>query len=153
VGALLVGDDDEVLVVMEKGKIVRSRVDEVRPTGRDTSGVQLAKPDRGDSIIGVARSVERLSEQVEAVADAAALATGGVDGSAGVDRASADAERAAAASVVQAASSPAVDPDADDASGGLLGGGGDDLDGVPSDVEQAAPAVDEGSGEPGGEQR
>ena len=31
--------------------------------------------------------------------------------------------------------------------------GDDDLDGVPSDAEQAAPAVDEGSGEPGGEQR
>src|SRR3954470_2142773 len=64
VGALMVNDDDEVLVVMEKGKIVRSRVDEVRPTGRDTSGVQLAKPDRGDSIIGFARGGARVTKQV-----------------------------------------------------------------------------------------
>jgi DNA gyrase subunit A len=156
VGALMVGDDDEVLVVMEKGKIVRSRVDEVRSTGRDTSGVQLAKPDRGDSIIGIARSVERLTEEIEAVADAAAQAgdgNGPVDAAGGVDPAEAAAERAAAESVVQAASSPAVSLDADDASAGLLVSGDDDLDGVPSDAEQAAPAVDEGSGEPGGEQQ
>jgi DNA gyrase subunit A len=143
----MVGDDDEVLVVMEKGKIVRSRVDEVRPTGRDTSGVQLAKPDRGDSIIGIARSVERLAEQIEAVADAAATSQDAVD------PAEAAAERAAAESVAQAASSPAVSTDADDASDGRLDVGDDDPDGVPSDAEQAAPAVDEGSGEPGGEQR
>jgi DNA gyrase subunit A len=156
VGALMVGDEDEVLVVMEKGKIVRSRVDEVRPTGRDTSGVQLAKPDRGDSIIGIARSVERLTEQVEAVADAAAQAgdgNGTVPPVDAVDPAEAAAERAAAESVVQAASSPAVSLNADDASAGLLVSGDDDLDGVPSDAEQAAPAVDEGSGEPGGEQQ
>jgi DNA gyrase subunit A len=60
VGALMVGDDDEVLVVMEKGKIVRSRVDGVRATGRDTSGVRFAAPDRGDSIIRIARNTERL---------------------------------------------------------------------------------------------
>ena len=62
VGALMVGDDDEVLVVMEKGKIVRSRVDGVRATGRDTSGVRFAAPDRGDAIIGIARNTERLIE-------------------------------------------------------------------------------------------
>jgi DNA gyrase subunit A len=60
VGALIVGPDDEVLVVMEKGKVVRSRIDEVRSTGRDTSGVRFAAPDRGDSIIAVARNVERV---------------------------------------------------------------------------------------------
>jgi DNA gyrase subunit A len=149
VGALMVSDDDEVLVVMEKGKIVRSRADEVRSTGRDTSGVQLAKPDRGDSIIGVARGMERLTEQIEAAADAAARAAGGAEG-ASVDEA---AQRAAAESVQQAASSPAVSEDADDASDGRLDGGDDDLDGVPSDLEQVAPAADDESGEPGGDQR
>jgi len=59
VGALLVSDEDEVLVVMEKGKIVRSKVDGVRTTGRDTQGVRFATPDPGDSIIAIARSVER----------------------------------------------------------------------------------------------
>jgi DNA gyrase subunit A len=74
VGALIVGPDDEVLVVMEKGKVVRSRIAEVRSTGRDTSGVRFATPDRGDSIIAVARNVERV---VEAEADAAVDAAEG----------------------------------------------------------------------------
>ncbi|HET8614994.1 MAG TPA: DNA gyrase subunit A [Actinomycetales bacterium] len=60
VGALMVGDHDEVLVVMEKGKIVRSRVDDVRATGRDTSGVRFATPDRHDSITGIARNAEHV---------------------------------------------------------------------------------------------
>ncbi|WP_461022082.1 DNA gyrase subunit A [Thalassiella azotivora] len=68
VGALLVGPDDEVLVVMEKGKVVRSRADEVRLTGRDSQGVRFATPDRGDSIIAVARNTERaVEEEVGAV--------------------------------------------------------------------------------------
>ena len=58
VGALTVDEGDKVLVVMEKGKIVRSRVAEVRRTGRSTQGVQFATPDRGDAIVAVARNVE-----------------------------------------------------------------------------------------------
>jgi len=54
-----VDEEDEVMVVMEKGKIVRSRVDEVRRTGRNTMGVQFATPDRGDSIVAVARNADR----------------------------------------------------------------------------------------------
>src|SRR6476659_5758439 len=58
VGALTVSDTDEVMVVMEKGKIVRSRVDEVRHTGRSSQGVKFATPDKGDSIVAVARNAE-----------------------------------------------------------------------------------------------
>jgi DNA gyrase subunit A len=63
VGVLLVGDEDEVLVVMQRGKVVRSRVSEVRPTGRDTMGVSFARVDPGDAIIAVARNAERAVEQ------------------------------------------------------------------------------------------
>jgi len=63
VGALVVEEDDEVLVIMEHGKIVRSAVSEVNPTGRTSQGVIFAKPDKGDRIIGVARNVERNLEQ------------------------------------------------------------------------------------------
>nr|WP_225227673.1 DNA gyrase subunit A [Oerskovia rustica] len=59
VGALVVDGDDEVLVIMERGKIVRSSVDEVKPTGRTSQGVIFAKPDKNDKIIAVARNVER----------------------------------------------------------------------------------------------
>ncbi len=61
VGALTVAEGDEVMVVMERGKIMRARVDEVRPTGRNTMGVQFAKPDRGDAIVAVARNAEATS--------------------------------------------------------------------------------------------
>ncbi|HWV78363.1 MAG TPA: DNA gyrase subunit A [Isoptericola sp.] len=59
VGALVTEADDEVLVIMERGKIVRSAVAEVNLTGRTTQGVTFAKPDKGDRIIAVARNVER----------------------------------------------------------------------------------------------
>lgn len=64
VGALTVDEEDEVMVVMEKGKIVRSRVDEVRRTGRNTMGVQFAAPDKNDSIVAVARNADRGIEVV-----------------------------------------------------------------------------------------
>ncbi|HEX2705711.1 MAG TPA: DNA gyrase subunit A, partial [Candidatus Lustribacter sp.] len=65
VGALTVTAEDEVMVVMEKGKIVRSRVDEVRHTGRSTMGVIFATPDRGDAIVAVARNAEHVPEVTE----------------------------------------------------------------------------------------
>ncbi|MBJ2121793.1 DNA gyrase subunit A [Arthrobacter sp. MSA 4-2] len=59
VGALVVQESDEVLVVMEGGKVVRSAVTGVPAKGRDTMGVIFAKPDKKDRIIGVARNSER----------------------------------------------------------------------------------------------
>jgi DNA gyrase subunit A len=59
VGALVTDADDEVLVIMERGKIVRSAVGEVNATGRTTQGVIFAKPDSKDRIIAVARNIER----------------------------------------------------------------------------------------------
>ena len=59
VGGLIVEEEDEVLVVMSSGKVVRSNVDEVPAKGRDTMGVIFAKPGEGDSIIGVARNQDR----------------------------------------------------------------------------------------------
>ena len=71
VGALIVDEDDEVLVVMQGGKVVRTGVSEVPAKGRDTMGVIFAKPGKGDSIIGVARNQDRqLDEPDEADTDA-----------------------------------------------------------------------------------
>jgi len=68
VGALIADEADEVLVIMERGKIVRSAVNEVTATGRNTQGVTFARPDRGDRIIGIARNNERqLSEDAVTV--------------------------------------------------------------------------------------
>ena len=59
VGAMMAEQNDEVLVVMEGGKVVRSLVGELPVHGRGASGVILAKPDSGDRILAVARNVER----------------------------------------------------------------------------------------------
>jgi DNA gyrase subunit A len=59
VGALLVDEADEVLVVMENGKVMRADVVGVPAKGRDTMGVIFAKPDEGDRIVAIARNTER----------------------------------------------------------------------------------------------
>jgi DNA gyrase subunit A len=59
VGALLAHESDEVLVVMESGKVMRASIAEVPLMGRDTMGVIFAKPDDGDRIVGIARNAER----------------------------------------------------------------------------------------------
>ncbi|KMK73144.1 DNA gyrase subunit A, partial [Kocuria rhizophila] len=81
VGGLIVGENDEVLVVMESGKVVRSTVSEVPARGRDTMGVIFAKPGPEDTIVGVARNAEREIEKEVAEEDAAhGTGPGGVVG-------------------------------------------------------------------------
>ena len=65
-GGLIVDDGDEVLVIMEGGKVVRSSVDGVPAKGRDTMGVVFARPDEGDRILAIARNVERNLDSIEA---------------------------------------------------------------------------------------
>ena len=59
VGALIVSEDDEVLVVLEGGKVIRSAVSEVPARGRDTMGVVFARFADEDKVIGLARNTER----------------------------------------------------------------------------------------------
>ena len=65
-GALIVDDEDEVLVVLASGKVVRSSVAEVPAKGRDTMGVVFARFAEDDKIIAVAKNSER-NLQVEDV--------------------------------------------------------------------------------------
>ncbi len=71
VGALTVDEDEEVLLVFSRGNIVRSRVDEVRLTGRNTMGVSFAKPGKNDAIVAVTRNVEREEDDSEDGTDGA----------------------------------------------------------------------------------
>ena len=59
VGAVVVGEEDQILAIMKSGKVIRSDVAEVKRTGRTTQGVTLAKPDKGDEIISIARNPEQ----------------------------------------------------------------------------------------------
>ncbi|MEZ0493329.1 DNA gyrase subunit A [Kineococcus sp. TBRC 1896] len=80
VGALTVSAEDEVLVVMQGGRVVRSRVDEVPDKGRDTMGVTFARPETGDRILAVARNAERvIDEEVEAEEVSAATTEAATD--------------------------------------------------------------------------
>ncbi|GGR17392.1 MULTISPECIES: DNA gyrase subunit A [Agromyces] len=65
-GALMVSRNDEVLVVLASGKVVRSHVAEVPAKGRDTMGVVFAKFANDDRIIAIAKNSERnLDEETE----------------------------------------------------------------------------------------
>mgnify|MGYP003884392763 CR=1 FL=1 len=90
-GALIVGDNDEVLVVMAGGKVVRSSVAEVPAKGRDTMGVVFARADDDDRIIAIARNSERNLATADADADDTDAGTDSAapsDGDAGKDTAS-----------------------------------------------------------------
>ncbi|MGM1018435.1 MAG: DNA gyrase subunit A [Actinomycetota bacterium] len=58
-GGLMVSEDDEVLVVLSSGKVVRSAVAEVPAKGRDTMGVVFARATEDDRILAIARNGER----------------------------------------------------------------------------------------------
>lgn len=58
-GGLIVAEDDEVLVVLSSGKVVRSAVAEVPAKGRDTMGVVFARTTEADRILAIARNSER----------------------------------------------------------------------------------------------
>lgn len=70
-GALIVGHDDEVLVVLASGKVVRSDVAEVPAKGRDTMGVVFAKFANDDRIIAIAKNSERNLVEEAAESEAA----------------------------------------------------------------------------------
>jgi DNA gyrase subunit A len=64
-GALIVDETDEVLVVLESGKVVRSAISEVPAKGRDTMGVVFARFAEDDRIIAIARNSDSSLEARE----------------------------------------------------------------------------------------
>lgn len=68
-GGLIVSEDDEVLVVLSSGKVVRSAVAEVPAKGRDTMGVVFARTTEADRILAIARNGERGIAEDEAEAE------------------------------------------------------------------------------------
>jgi DNA gyrase subunit A len=73
-----VNDEDEVLVVLNSGKVVRSQVSEVPARGRDTMGVVFARFQEDDSVLGLAKNSERnLESSAEELPEAEAVAEEG----------------------------------------------------------------------------
>ncbi|MBC7482250.1 MAG: DNA gyrase subunit A, partial [Rhizobacter sp.] len=58
VAATLVRADDEIMLITDKGVLVRTRVAEIRELGRATQGVTLIALDEGTQLIGLQRIVE-----------------------------------------------------------------------------------------------
>jgi len=76
VGMKTVSDKDEIMLITEKGMIVRSPIKDIRATGRSTQGVRLMKLDAGDKISSIAKIVpEDEDEAAKAVETASAAKT------------------------------------------------------------------------------
>ena len=72
VGALVAEENDQIFAIASNGIVIRTRVSEIRPTGRDTMGVSLMNLNEGEELIAVARASE--SDDDEDVAVDAATA-------------------------------------------------------------------------------
>jgi DNA gyrase subunit A len=62
-GALSVRDDAEVMFLTAKGQSIRTRVSEIRETGRGARGVKLLTLAEGDRLLSIARVVETAEEE------------------------------------------------------------------------------------------
>ncbi|MDZ4152711.1 DNA gyrase subunit A [Methylicorpusculum sp.] len=61
VGAVLVSDQDEIMLITDAGTLVRTRVDEISVVGRNTQGVTVIRLDKNEKVVGVDR-IEGLAE-------------------------------------------------------------------------------------------
>ncbi|WP_017445243.1 DNA topoisomerase (ATP-hydrolyzing) subunit A [Gayadomonas joobiniege] len=73
VGAVQVNDSDQIMLISNKGTLVRTRVSEVSSVGRNTQGVRLIRTGENELVVGLARieeieddlPVEEVSENTE----------------------------------------------------------------------------------------
>ena len=68
VGALVADETDQIFAIASNGIVIRTRVSEIRPTGRDTMGVSLMNLNEGEELIAVARASESDDEDEADVA-------------------------------------------------------------------------------------
>jgi DNA gyrase subunit A len=62
VGAVLVTEADEVMLISTGGVLIRTGVDQIREMGRSTQGVTLINLDDGTRLAGVEKVVETEEE-------------------------------------------------------------------------------------------
>lgn len=74
-GALSIRDTDEVMLLTAKGQSIRTRVKEIRETGRGAKGVKLVNLEEGDKLLSIARIVETDEEQAAAATESDAAPT------------------------------------------------------------------------------
>jgi DNA gyrase subunit A len=71
VAATLVHTEDEIMLITDRGVLVRTRVSEIREMGRATQGVTLIGLDEGSKLSGMQRIVENDAGEIADAADAA----------------------------------------------------------------------------------
>jgi DNA gyrase subunit A len=62
VGAKLVNDEDEIMLITTGGVLIRTRVAEIRGMGRATQGVTLISLDDGEKLAGLEKVAETVAE-------------------------------------------------------------------------------------------
>jgi DNA gyrase subunit A len=72
VGALTVRETDEIMLITNKGQMVRTRVKEIRETGRNTMGVKLMDLRNGEKLQAIAPVVSQAEEEEAQTAEASA---------------------------------------------------------------------------------
>ncbi|HMH18727.1 MAG TPA: DNA gyrase subunit A [Burkholderiales bacterium] len=63
IGAVLVGDEDEIMLISTGGVLIRTSVKQIREMGRSTQGVRLIDLDEGTKLAGVERVAEKEEEE------------------------------------------------------------------------------------------
>jgi DNA gyrase subunit A len=63
IGISQVSEDDEILLITKDGKILRTRARDISVQGRNTQGVRLLETESGDSVVSLAKVVERDEER------------------------------------------------------------------------------------------
>jgi DNA gyrase subunit A len=65
VGVQQVTQDDQLMLVSNKGKIIRLRINDIRVIGRNTQGVRLIDLEAGERVVSLARLAEKEEEEEE----------------------------------------------------------------------------------------
>ena len=79
VGAMVCEASDEIFAIASNGVVIRTKVEEIRPSGRDTMGVTLMNLTGDDTVVAVARSTETDDDEIPLEADAEAVADGAAE--------------------------------------------------------------------------
>ena len=66
IGAIVVSNDDEIFAITTAGGVIRTEVNQIRPSSRQTMGVRLVNLEKGVELLAIDRNVEQESEEIEA---------------------------------------------------------------------------------------
>ncbi|HMF52083.1 MAG TPA: DNA gyrase subunit A [Candidatus Saccharimonadales bacterium] len=65
VGGQQVTEDDQLMLISNKGKIIRMRIKDIRIIGRNTQGVRLIELEEGERVVSLARLAEKEEDEDE----------------------------------------------------------------------------------------